>query len=425
MKKSVFSFLFLALVLSLYAQDGSNKLSYKFYGFVRGDFVFDTRQSVAANEGLFFLYPKDESLDANGKDLNEVASSGFYTFNTRAGIDVSGLQVFDANVSLKAEADFAGFSGSYGANSTVFRIRQAYIKMDWDKSSLLLGQTWHPMFQVIPNVISLSTGAPFNPFNRSPQIRFDYKADKLTLTGAAIYQLQYTSSGPEGKTNTYQRNAIIPELYAGVDYKINTFNVGAGIDYLTIKPRTTSSVIYSDPSNPNFRETLFYKVDESLSSLSYSAYVKYSKDLFSITAKTIYGQNNSNLCMLGGYGVKQIDTNTGEQEYTNYTHSSTWLNLSYGKKYMGNLFAGYTKNLGTKDALVSMKTYGEGLDIDNLYRFCGTFSYNVSKFSVGLEYEMTSAAYGNSGTFNENDGRYDKTHSVLNHRLIGVICYNF
>lgn len=404
--------------LCLSAQEESTKFSTKFYGFVRGDFAYDSRQSVAPNEGLFFLYPKDKLPDANGKDLNAVANSGFYAFNSRAGVDVTGLAL-DANLLAKIEADFAGFSGTNG-NSTVLRIRRAFLKMNWEDVSLWLGQEWHPMFSnVIPDVISLSAGAPFNVFNRSPQVRLDYTIKNFTLTGSALYQLQYASAGPDGKTNTYQRNSNVPELYLGAGYKNNGFSAGAFVDYLTLKPRTQSSVTTAS-------ETLTYKVDEHLNSFSYGAYAGYTHRLFSISGKTILGQNLSNMCMLGGYGITQKDPVTGEQKYTNFKHSSSWLNISYGKRYKGNLFAGYTKNLGSQKALLENSTvYGEGLSLNHLYRLVGTFSYNVSRFSVGLEYEMTTAGYGDSDTFNWEKGKYDATHNVTNHRIVGVVCYNF
>jgi len=72
----------LLFALSLMAQEEKTKFSTKFYGFVRGDFAYDTRQSVSANEGLFHLYPKDKAPDANGEDLNKVSNSGFYLFNS-------------------------------------------------------------------------------------------------------------------------------------------------------------------------------------------------------------------------------------------------------------------------------------------------------------------------------------------------------
>ncbi len=395
-----------------FAQDKQESLTFKFSGFLRGDFYYDTRQSVAANEALFFLYPLDVEKDAVGEDLNAVPNSGFYTFNTRPILEVSGLKIFDARVSAKVEADFAGFSGA----SALLRLRQAYMKMQWEKASLIVGQTWHPLFSpVMPEVLSLSVGAPFNPFNRSPQIRYDYKVNNVTFSGAALYQLQYNSTGPNGKTNIYQRNAVIPELFLGATYRLQSWTAGVGIDYLTIAPRTKSEI-----------NGKVYKVDETLSSLSYSAYCGYTHNMLSIGVKSIIGHNLAHNCMFGGYGISSIDPVTGEQQYTNFTHSSSWLNISYGKKYKGNLFAGYTKKLGTEKALVeNSHFYGEGLTMDYLYRLCGAFSYNVRHFSLGLEYECTTAGYGDKGTMNWDNGTYNSTHAVTNHRIVGVACYYF
>lgn len=402
----------------LMAQEEKSKVSTKFYGFIRGDYTYDTRQSVAPVEGLFFLYPKDELPDANGEDLNAVPNSGFYAFVSRAGVDATG-SLWKADVSAKLEADFAGFSGVNG-NSTVLRIRRAFMKMDWDKSSLLLGQDWHPMFQnVIPNVLSLAVGAPFNTFNRSAQARFDYRVKDFTFTGSGVYQLQYTSNGPDGKSNVYQRNANIPELFLGVGYKKDEFQVGAFVDYLNLKPRVQSAVTTSTG-------TQIYKVDEHLGSFSYGAYAGYTHQLLSIGAKSIVGKNLSDLCMLGGYGVTQRDDVTGEQEYTNFTYSSSWLSVAYGKKYKGGLFAGYTQSLGSDKALLEdTAVYGEGLGINSLYSLVGSFSYNIPKFTVGLEYEYTTANYGDAGTFNWGTGKYRDTHGVTNHRIVGVVCYHF
>jgi hypothetical protein len=402
---------FLSLIPAL-AQENSNQLKFKFYGFVRNDFFYDSRQSVIANEGLLFLYPKDKALDAVGNDLNAQSSSGFYSLSTRPGIDVSGLRVFEADVTAKMEADFAGFSG----NATVLRIRLAFIKMNWEKSSLLIGQNWHPFFQtLVPGQITLSTGAPFHAFARSPQVRYDYQLKNFTLSAAGIYQYQHTSPGPEGKSNLYQKHAVLPELTAVVGYKNQSITAGVGINLLSLKPRLSSEI-----------DNKIYKVDENLSSLSYQAYLGYTENLFSVGLKTTYGQNNGNLTMLGGYGVKSIDPETGKREYSNFNFSSSFLNLSYGKKYKGNLFAGYIKNFGSDHALVENSSiYGDGMTIDNLTRLSGTFSYNIPHFMLGVEYEFAIANYGNTDSFNWNTGRYSSTHAISNHRISGVISYIF
>ncbi|MDL2209079.1 hypothetical protein LJB97_05605, partial [Parabacteroides sp. OttesenSCG-928-O15] len=161
MKRFFFFLLCLSIVAPAWAQ--KEGFTYKFYGFVRGDIFYNSRANVAPVDGNFYMYPLDIQKDANGEDLNATPNGSFYTFTTRLGIDLTGPMLGKARTSAKIETDFGGFS----SNTTMLRIRQAYVALDWDKSQLLIGQTWHPLSgAVMPDVLNLSSGAPFNPFNR-------------------------------------------------------------------------------------------------------------------------------------------------------------------------------------------------------------------------------------------------------------------
>ena len=200
------------------------------------------------------MYPKDEVFDSNGRDLNATANGSFYTLYTRLGLDVKGPKLGRAMTSAKVEADFRGSGTSY---STI-RLRHAYLNLDWGRSALLLGQTWHPLFgDVSPQILNLSVGAPFQPFSRAPQIRYRYTHKGFQLTGAAIWQSQYLSQGIVGKSQTYIKNSCVPEFYLGLDYKANGWIAGAGIELLSLKPRTESKV-----------EDQVYKVNERITTLS-------------------------------------------------------------------------------------------------------------------------------------------------------------
>ena len=97
-------------------------------------------------------------------------------------------------------------------------------------------------FDMMPDVFSLETGAPFTPFSRTPQIRYDYETKNVKLTATALYQFQYTSYGPNGASFDYARNAIIPEMYFQGIIKSGDFMMGLGVDVLTLKPRTQYNV---------------------------------------------------------------------------------------------------------------------------------------------------------------------------------------
>ncbi len=410
----------------LAAQPAADKPTYKLYGFVRGDAAFDTRRNVSANEGLLLLYPLDELHDANGRDINRQAALGLYSFNTRVGLDFGGARAFNAALTAKMEADFAGFGGAQLSNSTVLRIRQAYVKLAWQRSSLTVGQAWHPMVgPVMPDVIALSAGAPFNPFNRSPQLRYDYRVGNFSLAAAAVFQFQFTSPGPDGKTARYQRDALLPELFAGVTYASGGFTAGLGGGCLTLKP--LSGALLYDPEDINYggpdAEAKLYKLDGTLTSFSGVAYLKYVSGLFALSAKSVYGQNLSHLTMLGGYVLTGIgDMRTCD--YRNSDFSSSWIGLNYGRKYMAGLFGGYSKNLGYARSLDSAPAayYGDGATLDALYRLSATFTYNIPHFMLGVEYEMTAACYGE---FDAWRGTHVNPRTVTNHRLTAAIAYLF
>lgn len=385
-----------------------SNFSYRFYGQVRGDLFYNTRANAENVDGLFHLYPKDVSLDADGKDLNASPNGSFYVLYTRLGLEVQGPKVGSAETSLKLEVDFRGSGSSW----SVLRIRHAYVNLKWGKSAVLIGQTWHPLFgDVSPQILNLSTGAPFQPFNRSPQVRYRYTNGGWQLTASAVWQIQYLSYGPDGKSEDYIKNSCVPEIYLGVDYKKAGWQVGAGMELLSVVPRTTSEV---------GEDT--YKVDERVTTVSGEAHVKYQEDNWVVMGKTVLGSNLTQVSTLGGYGVTAIDSRTGEQEYASYLFSTSWLNIVYGKKWKPGLFVGYLKNLGAGEPLVG-ETYGIGLDVDQIFTVNVQLSYNLPHWKIGMEYSPSTAWYGDVDM--EDGGRVHQTHSVTNHRVLGMFIYMF
>lgn len=407
MKKYLSVLVCLIVANYLFAQE--KNFNYKFYGQVRTDLFYNSRANEEAVDGIFYLYPKDRSLDAYGKDLNANSNGSFAALFTRLGLDVTGPQINGKiKTSAKIEIDFHGSANSY----TIARIRHAYFNLNWNTSNLLVGQTWHPLFgDVAPHILNQSVGAPYQPFSRSPQIRYQFAHKAIRLTGAAIWQAQFMSQGPSGKSVDYLKYSKVPELYMGVDYIKNNFQAGAGIEMLSMTPRTQSVI-----GNKT------YKVDERLTTVSYEAHAQYTKNNWYIGAKSVLGSNLTQTCMLGGFGVKSIDSVTGEKEYTPIRVSSNWLNIEYGKKWKPALFIGYSKNLGTTDALASKELYGTGTNIDYTTTIGGELSYNISHWKFGVEYFYSTAAYGN---INMDNGKVIDTHTVSNHRILAAASFTF
>ena len=161
----------------------------------------------------------------------------------RLGLDVTGYEFDGWNMGAKIEADF--YSGVSGVTGTAtFRLRQAYVTVGRNDWLVTAGQAWHPMAADMPDVFSLNTGAPFGPFSRTPQVKLDYRLnDAFSLTGSAIWQMQYNSAGPNGASANYIKYSCTPEIYLGLNYKNDNLLLRAGVDMLSIKPRNNNGTV--------------------------------------------------------------------------------------------------------------------------------------------------------------------------------------
>ena len=436
------------------------KNNYKFYGFVRNYFVYDSRESISGTGDLFYYLPKDISLDASGEDINATSSFRYLSLTSRLGVDVTGYNIGNVHFSAKIEGDFySGLSNSSNANASLYfpsntkisgtataRLRQAYTTVTWkdlgekgqNSLALKMGQAWHPMGADFPHVFSLEIGAPFGPFSRTPLVQADYNLGKnLTLTGAALWQMQYQSSGPIGASAMYMKYGKVPELYAAATYKNGGFLFRAGVDVLSIKPRVFCTTQVGD------KTVIDHKVSDRKTSVLGYAYTQYNKDKFSLRAKSTFGQGGEHLNLMSGY-AKVGENPDGSWEYASLRNSSSWLSMSYGKKWQGVLFVGYVKNFGLShkdhipylDATIPASDVyfcGNGSsNINQIYRINPQLIYNIGKMNLGLEYQWTSIQYGKYGKdINGNKclDAYglatDGLHWVGNHRVNLMVKYNF
>lgn len=422
-----------------FAQE-KEKPTFKFYGFVRNYACYDTRESYTSNSEQFYYMPKDIKLDANGEDLNAQDNIMLLSITTRLGLNVSGLNFLGSKTSAKIEADFAGF----GTSNTVLRIRQAYAKMDWEKSKLLVGQAWHPiMGDMMPDVFSLETGAPFTPFSRSPQLRYDYETKGVKLTATALYQFQYTSYGPDGASFNYARNAIVPELYFQGIIKKGSFMMGIGVDFLTLKPRqqyslkeTVTEQVFDGNGQPVLTNgeptyikkevTNTYKCNEELMmGVSPTIFASYKKGNWGVKGRVTYAQNAAHMSMISGYAVTEKLEN-GEWKYSSLNSIGGWIDATYKLNLKKGFFtfccfAGYTKNLGCMNEIVGDIYMRGEKNMDYMWRVSPSILYTHNAMSIGVEYNPTTVGYGTP------DSKYNMSdvHAVTNHRICAMLKYSF
>ncbi len=390
--KKIFFLLAILFINSANAQQIGDVI--KLSGFVKSDFIFDSRQVVSIREGHFLLYPANESLDLNGNDINDKSNFNALSIQTRLNAKITGPEALGAKTGGMIEGEFFGTSE---ADVNGFRLRHAYVTLSWNSTTLLFGQTWHPMFvtDVFPQVVSFNTGVPFQPFSRNPQIRLTQSFDKFNLILALCSQRDFTSNGPAGFSSTYLRNSVIPNSHAQLQYKSESVIAGAGVDYKTLTPRLET--------------TKKLKAEETVSSYSLLGYLKIKSGTFNWLVEYINGANNADLMMLGGYAIKSANAITGVEEYEVLRAYSLWTDLSIGTDIQPGIFIGYTKNLGSENEL-SGALFTRVSNIEKLFRVSPRMLFNYGKFRIAAEVEVTVASYGTVDKFAKVNNTKDITN---------------
>jgi len=393
------------------AEKEEKKIKMKLSGFVKNDFFWDSRQTVAAREGHFLLWPQAVNNDLDGNDINAKSNFNFLAIQSRLSLGISGTDAFGAKISGKIEGDFFAQAND---NINLLRLRHAYIKMNWTNTELLFGQYWIPMFITgcYPETVSFNTGSPIQPFGRNPQIRLTQKFGSLKFIAIASSQRDYTSRF--GATNTpssvYMRNSMLPELSAQIHFaKDKTFLAGIGGSYKQIVPQIETATGYT--------------TDETVSSINAIAFFKIKTSPVTFKIEGVYGQNTPDVLGIGGFAVTGItDVTRGYQTYSPISTMSAWTDIHTNRKDIQfGIFGGYTKNLGTDKDIVG-DIYGLGTNIESLYRVSPRIIFNSGNVRFAFEGEYTVANFGS--TTNTRAIPTDIT-TAANFRMLAAVYYFF
>lgn len=357
-----------------------------FSGFVKNDIFFDTRQTVSIREGHFLLFPRGPQLDPAGNDLNDESNFNMLSIQTRLVGRITAPDALGAKVSGLVEAEFFGSSDP---DINLFRLRHAFVKLNWTSTELLVGQFWHPMFitEAFPDVVSFNTGVPFQPFNRSPQVRLTQSFGRVSAAVTALAQRDFTSTGPQGASSVYLRNAAVPEVNGKVQFSIADAQAGtetvagASVNYLRIQPRVATIG--------------GFKTDEAVGGMAAMAFFKQRLPDWTFKVETAWGENLHHMTMLGGYVARRVqDPATQEFDYANLRTFAAWTDVhGNGRRWQPGLFVGFTRNLGVGESYLG-PVYARGADIDRVYRVSPRVIFNAGRFRFAGETEWTAAAYG-------------------------------
>jgi len=390
------------------------------YGFIRTDYIYDSRKTFYVREEQLDLYPLDSP--ATGDDFNAVSSSNYLAIVSRLGAKVKGPNVWGAKMSGTLEGDFYG---NTEATIGTLRLRHAYVTMDWAKTQLTMGQTWYPTFipEVFPGVANFNTGIMFNPFGWATQVKLKQNLTKdLSFALTAYKEREFTATTSTiGTQNSASINSIMPTFHGQLQFKNKNWVAGLGAEFKSLQPLTDYTLTPS-----NVKVTTSEKVNSS----SFIGYAKYSNDKFSVKAYGITGSNLQNLVMLGGF----VGYNAADKLETYEASKTTafWIDIaSNGKKVAPGLFFGTTSNNGTGRDLATGETakyYMRGVSgtrvVDNVMRVSGRVDFKQNKFRLTPEVEYTSATWGDLNA--KGNGAADlNTRDVSNVRVMISCAYSF
>ena len=196
-----------------------------------------------------------------------------------------------------------------------------------------------------------------------------------------------------------------------------------GADLLSIKPRVLGE-----------KEGNTVRVSDRKTSLLGYVYAQYSHKNFAVKAKTTFGEGGEHMNLMSGY-AKVKENVDGSWDYASLRNSSSWLSLSYGKKWQGVLFIGYVKNLGLAEGVANGSIAKGNVyfcsngfsNISQLYRINPQLIYNIGKMNIGLEYQWTAVQYGEyeNNTLNAHGLAENGLHWVGNNRINMMVKFNF
>jgi len=388
-------------------QQPKPKFEFKPYGFIAYDMFVDTYKSSDTRDGESYMYPLAPDLDKNDKDYNKRTMLEMTNFTSRLGLKIAGPDALGAKTSGQFEMDFMGTKSDF----QLFALRHAFINLKWEKSDLIVGQTWHPIIvnEVIPSTLSFGAGMPFHPLNRSAQVRYTYNVSSLfRLTAATVFYGGHKSTGPADAQRYSGKPDVHVQLSVG-DRKAFLAGFSAGYKWLTPRLKTDSS----------------YVTSKTIGSYDVNAFIMFKPASTSIKAEVIYGQNLSYLSMIGGYGMKTGTNNAkGDYGYTNLKTVSTWCDIQQDfDNWTIGVFAGYQKLLGADDNYTTIKDYNRDDKLSYLVRVSPRVVYKAEALSFGLEYILTKAVYGS--TWDDKRNVKETMDPVSNNRVLLRVAYTF
>lgn len=288
MKITIFSVLFFITFLTIcFAGQVNSKYDVTFGGYLKYDFGYNTQNSsvdisTAARKNSFYdQYSNTVMSDAE----------------TRLNFLVKGPDFFGAKTTAFIEGDFRGVTtgNSYGG----FQLRHAFIKINWIKSELMIGQNWIQFgSSYYQNGLGINDFVQYFKGNRLPQIAFRYFWSKEfnTMIGL-VSATEWSGCGETRQYNDGYARSGLPGIMGEIAFwsdrfgKIgkNNLKMGLGAYYGKEKktfPTTLTSPIGYQDAETNAWITVFRYIVPIIPDKQNN-----KRNALQLTGNFFYGQN--------------------------------------------------------------------------------------------------------------------------------------
>jgi hypothetical protein len=248
-----------------------------------------------------------------------------------------------------------------------------------------------------PQVVSFSTGAPFQPFARFPQIRYTYRPGRISVV-AAITQQRDAFQEIGGRK--LQQQSGWPAGHLHVRYAGPSFLVGVGATLKSVRPELTGNRFTSG---------------------AVLGYGSLTTPIGVVRAKLTYGHDLADHLMTGGF------VSLEEETYRCLGVLGAWLDFGTSSApWSAGIFGGYLKNLGSgKEMSEVVSMNARAPNIRTLWRIAPRVAYEVGSVRFAVEFEATSALYcsGYSDSLEPMEMPHDD--AVVNVRTLLAAYYTF
>jgi hypothetical protein len=380
-------------------------------GYVKADFGW-ADQGVGAD----YTDAKRASTPVAENRTDKYGATFMAAGQTRLNLSIKGPDAWTAKTSAFIEGEFSGAVGTPSAYG-LFRLRHAFLKMDWSDMSLLFGQYWETWGVMFVDYLGRLDFNNFRQGSRAPQIRFTHTVTPQWSYYFGVYQPNTNSQGQWNTIPSDANRSYWPNLFGELTFQTDKWGK-IGSDTLLLAAGGMfgkEKVTYQNPASPGtwgddtinmwaislkgFIPIIPEKKGDKAGSLYIKGSVMYGQNYrFYAPAAPPYNQG------IGSVISYAAPTSYDWQaQLTYYLTDKVWANFIYGS-LANNVSYAYQWRAGMPSGLRSESQWAINLlyDVNQAIRFGVEYSQLTTGYTQYAPDDgaIPTAVFGRSGKLN-------------------------